>query len=352
MTKRLVCIALLALLAACGTKGPGPKPPAPGVKVGKPYSINGDTYYPEYDPHYDRTGLASWYGPGFHGKSTANGEKFDQHDLTAAHPTLPMPSLVRVTNLENGQSEVIRINDRGPFKNKRLIDLSKASAEALGVTGLAKVRVQYLKEETEQYWAQMNLGTKDISFAKNDKYAPKGGLDGMTLPQDNMPSQVADAAPVLSVASNDLEPPPPAKELAKLHDDIESGRSPKVVQLMDANGNPIRSPGAPGGPKVVKVIAAPTPPQAPQPSAPRLVSGGATPEGRWFIQAGAFSSEDNAQRLAERLKTYAGTDILPLETGGRTLHRVRVGPFENQASAAEALSRLQEQGVSDARISR
>src|SRR5579884_3870640 len=106
---------LLLALSACQQGGNTPS----GMKLGKPYAIDGRTYYPEYDPTYDKIGEASWYGPGFHGKYTASGEIFNQNDLTAAHPTLPMPSLVRVTNLTNGHSLIVRINDRGPFKSNR-----------------------------------------------------------------------------------------------------------------------------------------------------------------------------------------------------------------------------------------
>jgi rare lipoprotein A len=115
--------------------------------VGKPYQIDGKWYYPRYDPSYDRVGIASWYGADFHGLSTANGEVFDKDRISAAHPTLPLPSLARVTNLENGRSIVLRVNDRGPFVDDRLIDLSEAAAEELGYrrNGLAKVRVQFVQ---------------------------------------------------------------------------------------------------------------------------------------------------------------------------------------------------------------
>lgn len=115
----------------------------PHQKVGPKYKIKGKTYKPKHEPKYDETGIASWYGPGFHGKPTATGETFNMHALTAAHPTLPLNSLLHVTNLENGKQIIVRLNDRGPFAKKRIIDLSKASAEKLGITGLAKVRVRY-----------------------------------------------------------------------------------------------------------------------------------------------------------------------------------------------------------------
>ncbi len=126
----------------------------PIYKVGNPYKINWKWYYPAVDYQYDEVGIASWYGPGFHGKTTANGEVFDQNKISAAHRTLPMPSVVKVTNLENGLVlEKVRINDRGPFARNRIIDLSKKAAEELGFikNGVAKVRVEILEDESRKY---------------------------------------------------------------------------------------------------------------------------------------------------------------------------------------------------------
>jgi len=115
-------------------------------KLGKPYKVSGRTYVPRHDPNYNRTGIASWYGDDFHGRLTSNGEVFDMNRLTAAHPTLPLPSLVRVTNLNTGRSAVLRVNDRGPFVSNRIIDLSRAAARQLGFLkqGTARVQVTYV----------------------------------------------------------------------------------------------------------------------------------------------------------------------------------------------------------------
>jgi len=149
--RRLSSLALLALLSACGTSrdptsGPGGQGVVGHYKVGQPYRIKGRWYRPEYDPSYVRTGTASWYGADFHGLATANGEVFDKEQITAAHPTLPLPSIARVTNLDNGRSIEVRVNDRGPFIGDRLIDLSQAAARKLGYEGrgLAPVRVEFL----------------------------------------------------------------------------------------------------------------------------------------------------------------------------------------------------------------
>ncbi|WP_424955877.1 septal ring lytic transglycosylase RlpA family protein [Hyphomicrobium sp. 1Nfss2.1] len=114
-------------------------------KVGRPYRVAGRWYHPHEDPNYDRTGVASWYGTGFHGRRTANGEVYDMYALTAGHPTLPLPSYAYVTNLQNGRTILVRVNDRGPYAKDRLIDLSYQSARTLGFHqhGLARVRVRY-----------------------------------------------------------------------------------------------------------------------------------------------------------------------------------------------------------------
>lgn len=114
-------------------------------QIGKPYTIRGKKYYPKLDPNLRESGLASWYGPNFHGRLTANGEVYDQYGLSAAHPTMPLPSYAKVTNLENGSSVTVRVNDRGPFSKNRVIDLSARAAQLLGYTkqGVAKVKVEY-----------------------------------------------------------------------------------------------------------------------------------------------------------------------------------------------------------------
>jgi rare lipoprotein A len=124
-----------------------PVPKGGGVyRVGKPYTVAGRVYVPEEDVNYREDGLASWYGDDFHGRLTANGEVFDMGSLTAAHPTLPMPCYARVTNLSNGKSLVVRVNDRGPYHGNRLIDVSNKAAELLEFkgNGVAHVRVEYV----------------------------------------------------------------------------------------------------------------------------------------------------------------------------------------------------------------
>ena len=115
-------------------------------QVGKPYKIKGKWYTPKEDHSYNKTGNASWYGPNFHGRLTANGEVYDQYALSGAHPTFPLPSYARVTNMANGKSVIVRVNDRGPYHEGRIIDLSAAASEMLDYQkqGIAKVNVKYV----------------------------------------------------------------------------------------------------------------------------------------------------------------------------------------------------------------
>lgn len=155
-TRASIALALL-FLTGCGTDrkihslSSSGLPPSSdtSVKVGEPYKVSDVWYYPRRDNFYDVTGTASWYGPDFHGKKTANGEKYDMNALTAAHTTLPLPSYVRVTNLSNGRSLVLRVNDRGPFVNNRIIDVSRRAAQLLGfeAKGTEQVRVQVVQPD-------------------------------------------------------------------------------------------------------------------------------------------------------------------------------------------------------------
>lgn len=168
-----------------------PASAAGGVyKVGSPYEVAGVWYYPAEDPDYDQTGVASWYGSEFGGRPTANGERFDPRGLTAAHTTLPMPSRVQVTNLENGRNIVVRVNDRGPFKRGRIIDLSEAAADRLGFreAGVARVRVRY-------------LGPAALHGE------PEERVPAIATPEDA--SRVASAAPLPEVEGGRLPDAPP-----------------------------------------------------------------------------------------------------------------------------------------------
>ena len=203
---RTACLMLGLLLAGCAETTyvveqskavSGNTTPRTPYKVGNPYQVNGVWYYPAVDYNYDQTGIASWYGPGFVGHATANGEEYDQDALTAAHKTLPMPTLVRVTNLENGRQIQIRINDRGPFVNDRIIDLSRRGAQLLGMinNGTAKVRVQIMPEESRQLALGLGAGEEGV---------PKP----TAAPAPQVSTQALAAAPTVQPKAQPTVPPP------------------------------------------------------------------------------------------------------------------------------------------------
>ena len=149
-------------------------------QTGKPYMVKGRWYYPKEEKGYSKTGEASWYGSAFHGRLTANGEIYDMTHLTAAHPTMPLPSYARVTNTKNGNSVIVRVNDRGPYEKGRVIDLSQKAAEMLDYahTGMASVKVDYV--------GRAPLDGKDDSFLMASYRPGRGALD----PNDGLPTGV------------------------------------------------------------------------------------------------------------------------------------------------------------------
>lgn len=306
-TRQILSVsAVAALLAACATTPPGPTYPGPsghpsggGYKVGKPYEIDGSWYYPKEQPDYDETGVASWYGPNFIGKATANGEPFDGSGLTAAHRTLPMPSKVRVTNLENGKSVVVRVNDRGPYARGRIIDVSPRVAQLLGfyANGTAKVRVQY-------------VGPAEL---------PGGSF------HDDTPAVLAHAlppAPTSRVETASLQVPQSALAAPPVRNADVPAPKPQIAAPDVATAEPTG--------QVTTV---------PVPTVTHL-----------YVQAGAFSSYQNASRLKDRLADAADFSIASVDRDGQKLYRVRLGPYDDLEAANAALANLQSLGNNDAAI--
>jgi len=300
----LLAMAGLALvgLAACSTprsvpapvtlSEPSPVPDAPQkVKIGQPYQISGIWYYPKDDQNYDQTGIASWYGHPFHGQATANGETYDMDSLSAAHQTLPLPSYVRVTNLENGRSLVVKVNDRGPFVNGRIIDLSRRSARLLGFydQGTAKVRVQRVN-------------------------TPGSGVFIAEKPDTPADERKVSSAPLPPISGSALPPPKDAKIAP-----------PRAVERMPSPPSDLPP----------LVAAAKIDPQNPEVSLMPVPKSTAI-----FIQVGAFSNADNAKRLSDQLKTMGPVKIAKTDVKGQTFHRVRLGPLANVDSADDLLAKV------------
>jgi rare lipoprotein A len=329
----LLCLALGACaestLAVNTSKRLGPQPGDPSAKgvykVGDPYVINGVTYYPAVDYDYDETGIASWYGPGFHEKYTANGEVYDQNDLTAAHKTLPLPTFVRVTNLDNGRSIVLRLNDRGPYAQGRIIDISRRGAQLLGFenVGTAKVRVQVMAEESRQLAAAMQQRGR-VQLAKVQ-----------TQPGEPPPI----AAPRSSVAAAPLAAPagrssPAANQTASVP---SQQPGPPPVNNEPA---PVQTP--------VEVAALTPPPAVPDPVG--QVRQVAPKRTNIFVQAGAFANRDNAGRLSDRLKSFGPSSVTPVTVGGQQLYRVRLGPLASVEEGDRTLGLVVNSGHPEARL--
>jgi rare lipoprotein A len=299
----LTVLALGAFVAGCATEKtayiPTPRPShSNGIyKVGKPYQIGDTWYYPKEQPDYDETGIASWYGPSFYGRPTANGEIYNAGDITAAHRTLPMPVNVRVTNLDNGKSIVVRVNDRGPYAKGRIIDVSEAAAKLLGFynQGTARVRVTYLSRATQP--------------------------DGAPLIANDTPPEVASAVPAAPTSNVDIDklPTVPGAPVAP---------PVRVASLPKPAPDPVSSEAGPPTGQVTQV---------PVPATTHL-----------YVQVGAFSSYENAMRLRDQL----GGDLRVSTTkkNGQTLYRVRTAPMNSNDDADAALARLSELGSNDAHI--
>jgi rare lipoprotein A len=304
---------LAASLGACGSSGGkgGGVAQRGSYKVGAPYKIDGVTYTPQEEFNHVETGVASWYGPGFHGKSTANGERYDQSERTAAHRTLQMPSIVRVTNVDNGLSTVVRINDRGPFARSRVIDLSRTAAQELDIVrnGTGRVRIEQLQAES--------LAVKDVAIGGGGPAEQNAALAQLASGR-----RAPEPAPVQVAASTQpaAAPPPQAQAVWPTNP-----RSP-ATDTPTATGN--------GGPTVASLASATT----------------MQPAGGFYVQTGAFSTAENAERQRGAVASYGASEISPASAGGREVYRVRLGPYTTPDAAGIVADRLKRSGYGDARV--
>lgn len=299
---------LLAAVVACTTTEQGARTPGAGIgiyKVGKPYQVDGIWYYPHEVLSYDETGIASWYGEAFHGRYTANGEIFDLNSLTAAHHTLPLPTIVQVTNLENGRSLTLRVNDRGPFARGRIIDVSRQAAQLLGFEkqGTAKVHVRLLESET--------LEAQAVARRNGTEEGPRAQV------------QVAQAAPRSAVDSQALAPLPGTQAAS------QSSSTPSSARAAVAE-----------------------PPASPveRPLSGKVSQAAARPNARIYVQAGAFAQMVNAHRVQQQVAFLGSTSVSGIRVNGQDLFRVRLGPLANVQDADRLLAKVLAAGLVDAQI--
>lgn len=294
-----------------------------GYKVGKPYQVKGVWYFPQVDYEYREDGIASWYGPGFHRRLTANGEEYDMNDLTAAHRTLPMPSIVQVTNLENGRSIKLRVNDRGPFVGNRIIDVSRRAAQLLGfhMTGTALVRVEIVADESKQLAAALGVPV-DVAAA------------------DHRTEQ-----PVMEVASAYLTPEPsesPSQPQPELQPEPEP--EPNVGQFaMTYTSDALPQTPNESYPQAHPSSLADAMPEAAPIDQPR---NGST----MYVQAGAFADAGRADLARRRLSPIGPIVMSSSRVNGRDLLRVRVGPLRSDGEAERVLASVSRAGFPDCRL--
>jgi rare lipoprotein A len=308
-----VCMAAMILLGGCAETqlvfhtaktigSPAQKAPQPRYKVGDPYPIKGVYYYPAVNYRYEETGIASWYGKKFHGRATANGEIYDMNQLTAAHRTLPLPSIVRVINLENGRAIRVRVNDRGPFARGRIIDLSRRAAQLLGFRykGTARVRVEILADESRDVAARM-AGPKIQNAGLVTNAAPAPGR----------------------VTAQPIDPPGAVR--------IQNNRRGAAPRLR------------------LPVAKAPVlrPPRARQTRARKHQSVKVTDI---FIQAGAFIRFSNADRARIKLGRHGRAAVVKTRVGRESFYRVRLGPIRSIGAADRMLAQVFASGYPKARI--
>jgi len=284
-------------------------PQEPTYKIGEPYQIQGTWYYPAEDYQYDESGIASWYGAQFHGRRTANGETYDMNALTAAHRTLPLPSYVRVTNLENGRGLILKVNDRGPFARGRIIDISRRGSQLLGFhdSGTARVRVQIMADQSRAIAARLQSKTQ--------------------LAEAGTPITV-ERLPKPDVKTEALAPPP-------------GGASAPVVRPSPA-------------PQPQPVAAPPDRQTAAKRNDNEVLSDKVTvtpvKKTNLFVQAGAFTQFENANRVRAKLSPLGPVMVKQALINGKDFYRVRVGPLTSVSEADNMLDAVSRAGYPDARI--
>jgi len=347
-------VAASLLLSNCGGGTLGKKDTNPQVfklgdkvpqgggvrKTGSAYKIKGRWYQPTPTAMQQQVGVASWYGEYFHGRKTANGEWYDMDRLSAAHPTMPLPSYVRVTNLENRRSVVVRVNDRGPYASDRVIDMSRAAAAELGFVrqGTARVSVKYIGE------APLDGDVRDMQFVDG----------GVNRQRRRTVGPIRRGKPKWTASAPEQKPAAAPKRPAG-----KTKTSPLADQLLISgpllNGGKVGSAAVPTGARVKPLQKAAALASAPQRLVPPRVlpvppAPVASQESSFFVQAASFSKLQRAETLSETLDDLGLLDILPVEIGTDTFYRVRLGPFRTKKNAKKVRDAVAARGHDDAQI--
>lgn len=301
----------------------------PLSKSGNPesYQVRGRRYYTQKTSagHVER-GLASWYGKQFHGRKTSSGERYDMYAMTAAHKTLPLPSYVRVTNMENGRTAVVKVNDRGPFHGPRVIDLSYSAAKKLGVVqkGTAMVELRALDPARPGAEPGPFLAAKGTAKARPGRPAAPAARAPEVLPAPESAPALAAASP--AAPRGDLEVPAP---VGTPRPTSEPGPGSALAAVEPA------PPESPTTPSVAQARPKAKPPTTSDP-------------GRGlYLQVGAFGDPKNAERLRQRLVANLRQQVRVQHSasGDSALYKVRIGPFGSEGEAKVISAKLETLGV-------
>lgn len=308
-------------------------------KLGPPYKVAGRWYVPRERPDYDELGVASWYGADFHGRRTANGEVFDAYSLTAAHPTLPLPCYAYVTNLDNNKTILVRVNDRGPYVNDRIIDMSYASAKALGYVGKgrARVRVRYAgraplggDDSRERQFLASQESRGQQQFAQDAGRAP--------------PQQSYEPSRQYADASDRWSPTDYRARLAGKPVPSRSATAPARYSAPPVQTASFDTPAYRASASDYR------PAYRPAPFAPPSGIGAGGGTGLTYVQVGIFRERSNAERLRRELAAVGNVEVTPLQLDeGGSVYRVRVGPV-SPSQASQTQGRMASYGVNDTAI--
>ena len=334
-------VAAMVTLSACATSGSGKgraaqdiptvTDPAPIVSgTMRPYTIRGRTYRPHEQPNYDEKGLASWYGQYHHGRSTSTGERFDMNALTAAHKTLPLPSMVEVTNPANGRRVLLRVNDRGPFVDSRIIDLSRGSAEALGLLnqGVGEVRVRYAGPAPRTAGGMLlaDVGSRNARQPERAEVTPVAAPARAVTSAARPYNEVVREQPRASAAPSSVNSYPRTRR------DTPIPQQP-IPPLMPPRDAPL------------SVTPVPSPLPSPVLQVPAPVPTPVTTT-TYKVQVITFDERAYADGVARRLGD--GAVVESFERNGRTIYRVIIGQWPDAAAAERSRQAIIARGFSDA----